>query len=76
MPKGKELHLGSFEKHVAECIDGHENHICALAQKLAIGELKELVDQPNYICQNCARVAKENINLCKPKSLDSISDHE
>jgi hypothetical protein len=76
MSKGKELHLGSFDKQVAECIDGHENHICALAQKVAIGKLKELVDQPNYICQTCARVAKEKVNLCKPKSLDTISDHE
>ena len=71
-----EKHLGSFEKHVCDSIGDHDKHICQLAKKVSIGEIQELVELPNYICENCARVAKSNTSLCKPKSLEKASYHE
>ena len=71
-----EEHLGEFEKHVCESMENHEKHICQLATKVALGEIRELVDSPNFICENCARVAKSDKNLCKPKSLEKIAYHE
>ena len=72
----EEKHIGSYEKHVCDSIGDHDKHICQLAQKVAFGEIKELVEHPNYICENCARVAKSAKNLCKPKSLQDIPCHE
>jgi hypothetical protein len=71
-----EEHLGNFEKHVCESMENHDKHICQLAEKVAIGEIRELVESPNYICENCARVAKSNTNLCRPQSLEKAAYHE
>ena len=71
-----EEHLGEFDKQVCESMENHDKHICQLAKKVAIRDIKELVDSPNFICENCARVAKSNSNLCKPKSLEKVSYHE
>ena len=71
-----EEHLGEFDKQVCESMENHDKHICQLAKKVAIGEIKELVDSPNFICENCARVAKSNSNLCRPKSLEKAVYHE
>lgn len=71
-----EKHLGDFEKHVCESMENHDKHICQLANKIAIGEIKELVESPNFICENCARVARSSSNLCKPKSLEKVGYHE
>lgn len=69
-------HMGTFEKHVCESMENHEKHICQLAKKIATGELAELVQSPNFICENCARVAASPGNLCKPISLEKIAYHE
>ena len=69
-------HMGSYEKNVCESMENHEKHICQLAKKVAIGEIKELVESPNFICKNCARVAKSSENLCHPKSLEKVAYHE
>ena len=65
-------YLGTFEKHVCESMENHEKHICQLAKKVATGELAELVQSPNFICGNCARVANSSENLCKPQSLEKF----
>ncbi|MDA8138032.1 MAG: hypothetical protein M0036_05195 [Desulfobacteraceae bacterium] len=31
-----------------------------------ISVIYDLTAKPKYVCQNCARVAKQKVNLCKP----------
>lgn len=53
--------------------DGHEMHLCYLAnlgyQAQNTDLYKSLVREPRYICKACGRVAVEKINLCKPSKL-------
>ena len=51
---------------------GHTQHLCYLAQegKLSLEELKELIQNPHFICKKCGRAAKENKNLCEPVALE------
>ncbi|MBU1101499.1 MAG: hypothetical protein KKA84_13950 [Bacteroidetes bacterium] len=32
-------------------------------------EIVKMVNKPNYICKKCARVANEQIMVCKPKKM-------
>ena len=72
----EDKHLGNFDKQVCDAMENHEKHICQLATKVATGELAELVHSPNFICENCARVATSSENLCKPQSLEKAAYHE
>lgn len=72
----EEKHLGNYEKQVCTSLENHARHICQMAKKVATGEIKELVESPQYICENCARVAKSDTNLCRPASLQNIPYHE
>lgn len=53
--------------------DGHEMHLCYLAnlgyQLQDTEDYKKLVRGAQYICDGCGRVAAEKINLCRPKKL-------
>ncbi len=50
--------------------EGHEKHLCYLVNlKANIAELKEISKDAKYICKNCARVANDKENLCKPEKL-------
>ena len=55
-----------------EFIEQHDNHICKLVEKASVGEIIDLVDLPDYICDNCARVARSDENLCRPRSFDFV----
>ena len=57
-------------EHICDFIEEHDNHICQLVTKASVGEIIDLVDLPSYICENCARVANSDNNLCRPKSLN------
>lgn len=64
----------SDKEHVCKNIENHNNHICQLVSKATAGEIINLVDLPNFICENCARVANSDENLCHPKNLDDIKN--
>jgi hypothetical protein len=36
-----------------------------------IATLYALTRKPNFVCQNCARVAKQKVNLCKPHEFEN-----
>ena len=58
------------KEHVCENIENHDNHICQLATKITAGEIIDLIDLPGFICENCARAANSDNNLCRPKNLN------
>lgn len=51
----------------------HKKHLCYLIYEgkhySQAEEYKKLVDEGNYICQNCGRTAKSADNLCSPREL-------
>ncbi len=51
------------------CNGDHQAHICMLASKDKFDEIKNLTQNPQYICFNCGRVADSDKNLCNPMSL-------
>lgn len=48
------------------CKGDHQGHLCVLASKELFDEIKELTQNPKYICFNCGRVADSDKNLCNP----------
>lgn len=51
----------------SKCREGHEKHICQIKDDL--DAIKKLVRDPEYICKNCGRAAKDKENLCNPTKL-------
>ena len=60
------------EKVACEHMDNHDNHICQLVFRAAMGDIIDLVDLPGFICNNCARVANSAQYLCRPRNLDEV----
>ena len=50
--------------------DCHDGHICVLMSKNKLDAVRELVQNPKFICFNCGRVADDGHNLCNPMPLD------
>jgi hypothetical protein len=52
---------------------GHDKHLCYLNNlKFQVSnpeEYKSLVKNPQFMCENCGRVAAGEKNLCKPVKL-------
>jgi len=55
-----------------KCDSGHEQHICAMAQKKEFDKIKDVVTDPQFMCTNCGRVAQAPDNLCKPLPFSMI----
>lgn len=55
-------------KHV--CSGDHKGHLCVLASENRIDKIKELVNDPRFMCFNCGRVADSKDNLCNPMPMD------
>jgi len=51
------------------CDGEHASHLCMLASKKKMEEIKELTRNPKFICFNCGRVADSKENLCNPMPL-------
>ena len=49
--------------------DEHKGHLCVLASRERFDEIKQLVNDPQYMCFNCGRVADSEKNLCNPMPL-------
>lgn len=64
------------KEHVCDFIENHDNHICQLVTKVTAGEIIDLVDLPSFICENCARVANNGKNLCRPINLDDVKHQQ
>ena len=52
-----------------KCTGDHTGHICVLASMSKFDEIKEITQNPEFICFNCGRVANSAKNLCNPMSL-------
>jgi len=55
-----------------KCIGEHTLHICELASQDEFNQIKQLAQNPCYMCINCGRVADSEKNLCNPLALDKI----
>ncbi len=51
------------------CNGEHSGHLCVLASDQKFDEIKELTQNPQFICFNCGRVADCKENLCNPMPL-------
>jgi len=63
-----------YPEQNAECRSPlHKQHLCYIvSQGFHLSdeqEYKGLVENPEFKCQHCGRVAKSDKNLCKPVSL-------
>lgn len=54
-----------------KCDGDHRSHLCSLAGKKRIGEIKHLVKNPKFMCGKCGRVADADERVCKPEPLHS-----
>jgi hypothetical protein len=54
----------------ATCKGDHKGHICVLASGKKFDEIRELVQEPKFMCFNCGRVADSKENLCNPMPLE------
>jgi hypothetical protein len=54
-----------------KCTGEHQGHICVLASNDKFDVIKEITQNPEYICFNCGRVADCDDNLCNPMPLKS-----
>jgi hypothetical protein len=52
-----------------KCTGDHQGHLCILVGKGMLEEVKKMVQDPQYICFNCGRVADCEKNLCNPMPL-------
>jgi hypothetical protein len=46
-----------------------DQHLCKLAKRSDLEEIKRLVKDASYICRKCGRAAREPANLCDPSRL-------
>ena len=44
----------------------HPGHLCVLVSNGKIDTLRNLCNEPEFICFNCGRVANSDKNLCNP----------
>ena len=51
------------------CKGDHSGHMCVLASNEEFEVIKEITQQPKFICFNCGRVADSDQNLCNPMSV-------
>jgi hypothetical protein len=56
-----------------EACEGHEKHICALAEGGSIKRdpegFKKLVGKPRFVCRRCGRAANSAESLCEPEKI-------
>ena len=50
---------------------GHEKHLCKMivGDQATVEEIKPLINNPQFICHFCKRVANNAENLCYPEPL-------
>jgi len=53
------------------CAGDHLQHICKLAEDGKLEDIKQLVKDTKYICENCGRAANAEENLCSPIDVDA-----
>lgn len=51
----------------SKCRAGHEKHICQMKEDL--DAIKKLVQDAEFVCKHCGRVARDKENLCDPTKL-------
>jgi hypothetical protein len=50
-----------------KCHGDHRSHLCSLAGKKRVDEIKELVTDPQFFCGKCGRLADVHERVCKPE---------
>lgn len=63
---------------MTEKCKGHSHHLCKLLEdSLHRKDPKayaQLVENPEWVCKNCGRVAAKNDHLCAPARLGTFED--
>jgi hypothetical protein len=54
------------------CTGDHTKHLCELAGGKKFDLITELAKMPDFICNNCGRMAKKGENLCNPMPIEDI----
>ena len=55
-----------------KCKGEHKYHICKLAEEKKFGQIKMLMLNPHYLCENCGRAADKSESLCNPMHINEI----
>ncbi len=58
-----------MSEHV--CKGEHGGHLCVLVSEKKFDEIRQLANEPKFICFNCGRVANAERNLCNPMPLEA-----
>ena len=66
------LHRGGIGMTENKCTGDHSVHVCELANQKKFKQIKQLAQDPYYMCINCGRVADSENNLCNPLAFDKI----
>lgn len=52
-----------------KCSGDHKRHLCSLAKKDRVSEIKPLAKDAEFFCRKCGRVASDEDRVCKPEPL-------
>ena len=67
----------AFETNSGCESSSHTQHLCyIISQGFNLSnesEFAELIKNPQFKCQKCGRLAKEQVNLCKPVKYSTIN---
>jgi hypothetical protein len=72
-PLQRILKLAGMAAPEGPCTGRHSDHVCALAVRKDFVRIKNVVENPAFICANCGRAAGHGENLCNPVAIDAIT---
>jgi hypothetical protein len=55
-----------------ECSGDHTKHLCEIAGTEKFALIKELAQQPDFMCMTCGRMADKAESLCNPMPMEDI----
>jgi hypothetical protein len=51
---------------------GHRHHLCSMVRRgdHTLEQIKDLINDPKFMCKRCGRAANDSANLCEPVPLE------